>query len=139
MRCIRQTGVNVYFRPTNTLRSQSVHPKDKVSPLEQSGVVYKILCNDCPEKYMGETERVLITCCNQNQRPSLSSVGHHIQYQRHSINNVNVYILCRETDWFKRGVAKAIHIQRESPTLNHKRECHTPPSIYQELLSNCYQ
>ena len=45
----------------------------------------------------------------------------------------------REPDWFKRGVAEAIHIQRESPTLNRGRERHTLPSIYQELLPNCNQ
>ena len=127
------------FRPTNTLRSRLVHPKDKVSPLEQSGVVYKIVCNDCPEKYVGETERVLSARYKEHHRPSLSSVGHHVQYRRHSIDNDSVSVLCREPDWFKRGVAEAIHIQRELPTLNRGRERHTLPSIYQELLPNCNQ
>lgn len=39
----------------------------------------------------------------------------------------------REPDWFKRGVAEAIHVEEQNPTLNRGRECHTLPKIYWEI------
>ena len=125
-RCIRRTGVQVHFRPTNTIRSRLVHPKDKTDPLEKSGVMYHIKCNDCPDDYVGETERILNARFQEHYRPS-SSVGHHVDYRRHSIDEGSVSVLHQETDWFRRGVAEAIHIQREAPTLNRGRKRHTLP------------
>ena len=46
----------------------------------------------------------------------------------------SVSVLHKEADWYKRGMAEAIHIFRESPDLNRGRERHTLPKIYQELM-----
>ena len=133
-RNIRKTGVMVHLRPTNTIRSRLVHPKDKLDRLEQAGVVYKIKCNDCPETYVGETERRLQQRFNEHRRAS-SPVGRHVEDQGHSIDEESVSVLHKETDWFRRGVAEAVHIQRETPSLNQGRERHILPAIYRELLS----
>ena len=135
-RYIRRTGVQVHMRPTNTLRAKLVHPKDKTDRLDQAGVVYKIQCNDCPELYVGETERRLNTRFKEHHRSS-SPVGVHVEQRRHSIDEGSVSVLHRESDWFRRGVAEAVFIQREAPTLNQGRERHTLPTIYQELLGPC--
>ena len=137
-RCIRRTGVQVHFRPTNTLRSKLVHPIDNTDPLEKSGVVYKILCKDCPEKYVGETERKLNAMFKEHHRSS-SPVGHHMEYRRHSTDEESISVLTQEADCFRRGVTEAIHIQREAPTLNQGRERHTLPPIYQKLLPATHQ
>ena len=68
-----------------------------------------------------------------------SPVGHHMEYRRHSIDEDSISVLTQEADWFRRGVAEAIHIQREAPTLNQGRERHTLPPIYQELLLATHQ
>ena len=132
-RYIRKTGVQVHLRPTNTLRAKLVHPKDKVERLQQAGVVYKIKCNDCPELYVGETERRLNARYKEHHRSS-SPVGLHMEQRRHSMDDSSVSILHKEADWFRRGVAEAVQIQREAPTLNRGRERHILPTIYQELL-----
>ena len=132
-RYIRKTGVQVHLRPTNTLRAKLVHPKDSVDRLQQAGVVYKIKCNDCPELYVGETERRLNARYKEHHRSS-SPVGLHMEQRRHSIDDNSVSILHKEADWFRRGVAEAVQIQREAPTLNRGRERHILPTIYQELL-----
>ena len=64
---------------------------------------------------------------------------HHLEYWRHSIDEDSISVLTQEADWFRRGVAEAIHIQREVPTLNRGRERHTLPPIYQELLPATHQ
>ena len=132
-RCIRRTGVQVLFRPTNTIRLRLVHPKDKTDPLNKLDVVYKIQCNDCPDVYVGETERKLNAHFKEHHCSS-SPVVHHVDYRRHSIDEESVSVLQQVTDWFQRGVAEAIHIQWEAPTLNRGRERHTLLSIYQDLL-----
>ncbi|XP_076458496.1 uncharacterized protein LOC143292198 [Babylonia areolata] len=43
-RKIRKLGVSLHAKPTNTIRSQLVHPKDKTDKLDTSGVIYQIDC-----------------------------------------------------------------------------------------------
>ena len=129
-RYIRKAGVQVHLRPTNTIRAKLVHPKDKVDRLDQAGVVYKIKCNDCPDVYVGETERQLNTRYKEHHRSS-SPVGLHMEQRRHSMDEGSVSVLHREVDWFRRGVAEAVQIHREAPTLNRRRERHILPAIYQ--------
>ena len=43
-------------------------------------------------------------------------------------------IIHKESDWFKRGVAEAIEIERHSPILNRDKGRHILPKIYQEIL-----
>ena len=57
-----------------------------------------------------------------------------MDYNKHSISDDSVSILHKESDWFRRGVAEAIHIQEQAPVLNRGRERHTLPRIYQEIL-----
>ena len=133
-RNIRKTGVQVHLKPTNTIRSRLVHPKDKLGKLEQAGVVYKISCNDCTSTYVGETERRLRARVNEHHRDS-SPVGHHASFNNHHIDDNSVSVLHKESDWFKRGVAEAIHIAKEGPNLNRGRERHSLPPIYQTVLS----
>ena len=133
-RNIRKTGVQVHLRPTNTIRSRLVHPKDKLGTLEQAGVVYKIACNDCTSTYVGETERRLRARVSEHHRAS-SPVGHHTSFHNHNIDENSVTVLHKESDWFRRGVAEAIHIVKEGPILNRGRERHSLPPIYQTVLS----
>ena len=135
-RTIRKTGVAVHLRPFNTIREHLVHPKDKLAKEDQAGVVYKISCGSgsCEASYVGETERKLSKRVSEHHRES-SPVGHHERFNQHKFNQSDVSILHRESDWFRRGVAEAIHIEEEQPTLNRGRERHTLPAIYRELLS----
>ena len=54
-----------------------------------------------------------------------------MEERRHSFDSESVSVLHKETDWFKQGVAEAIHIFCD---LNRERERHTLPKIYMELL-----
>ena len=54
-------GVNVYFKPTHTLRQILVSPKDKTDKKDITGPIYGIYCqgqttkSKCKEFYIGET------------------------------------------------------------------------------------
>jgi len=43
-----------------------------------------------------------------------SPIGHHMDYNGHSISEDSVEILRKESDWYKRGVAEAIHIHQRN-------------------------
>ncbi len=50
--------------------------------------------------------------------------------------NIDVGMGCHETDWFRRGIAEAIYITTERPTLNRDRGRYSLPFIYSQLLSS---
>ena len=55
-RVFRKQGVGTCHKPVNTIRQQLVHPKGPTPMEKKCGVVYKILCRDCEEVYIGETQ-----------------------------------------------------------------------------------
>ena len=134
-RVLRKSGVMAHLKPYNTLRNHLVHPKDKVELEERAGVVYYIQCGDCSANYVGETESKLQKRIREHHRTT-SPVGHHINYNKHTISNKNVKVLHIETDWFRRGVAESIHIEKEQPILNRDRGRHTLPVIYREIVNS---
>ena len=73
-------GVPTYFKSSNTLRQQLVHPKDPVGKDKVVGPVYKISCEECDATYVGETERSLKARFGEHRRPSstTSEVSKHI-------------------------------------------------------------
>ena len=132
-RIIRKAGIQVHLRPHNTIRRHLVHPKDRVIKEEKAGVVYHIKCAQCDSHYIGETERKLKKRLHEHHRSS-SPVGQHTQETQHTFSDKQVSVLHEESDWFRRGVAEAIHISREQPDLNRDRGRHTLPAIYRELF-----
>ena len=110
-----------------------MHPKDKIAKLDKVGVVYQITCEDCNAQYVGETERVVKKRATEHQRKT-SPVGHHMLYHKHHFSTDNISILHQETNWFRRGVAEAIHIMKTDPKLNRDRGRHNLPNIYREVI-----
>ena len=100
-RKIRKLGVKVHAKPTNTIRSQLVHPKDKPGKLQASGVIYQIDCKDCEENYIGETERNLHKRVKEHKRES-SPMGEHLSHQ-HQFEEDNVQVIDKEERWFQGG------------------------------------
>ncbi len=65
------------IKPYQTLRNILVHPKDKIETENKTGVVYKVVCKNCPRVYIGETGRKLGTRTKEhrtevNELPSMS-------------------------------------------------------------------
>ena len=60
-RLCKSKGIHIYFKGTNTLRTQLVNPKDKDPKLQKSGTIYHYKCPhlNCPEAYIGKSGRAL--------------------------------------------------------------------------------
>ena len=134
-RTIRKAGFTVHLKPFNTIRRHLVHPKDKVISEDKLGLVYHIKCSDCPASYVGETGRQLKERVTEHRKKS-SPIGEHLCQATHSFSTADVSILHQEPDWFRRGVAEAIYINREAPSLNRDSGRHNLPAIYREILTS---
>ncbi len=124
-----------HIRPYNTIRASLVRPKERLSMEEQAGLVYSIKCAECPVSYVGETERPLAKRLKEHRRPE-SPVCEHMTEESHRFNREDVAARCHEGDWFRHGVAEAICIATDRPSLNRDRGRHTLPAIYSQLLSS---
>ena len=88
-----------------------------------------------------ETERPLVKLLKDHRTP-VSPVSEHMTAESHRLNLEHVEDVAvrshetMETDWFRRGVAKAICIATDRPTLNQDRGRHTLPTIYSQLVSS---
>lgn len=132
-RRVRKLGVSVHPRPINTIRGKLVRPKDKTNKLDNSGVIYKIDCEDCPETYIGETKRNLRKRVNEHKREN-SPVGAHMLENHHHFENAAVDVLDKEPGWFQRGIKEAIYIAAHNPSMNQDRGRHFLPSVYSSLV-----
>ena len=134
------------FKPTQTLKQLLVSPKDKTEKKDVVGPVYLIPCQgqttrgQCPESYIGETERLLNTRFNEHKRRSntssevsqhlyIDSPGHHVDFDK-------VKVLDRDTRWFERGVKEAIYIRAAQPSLNKDGGRHRLPRVYDPILTS---
>ena len=55
-RVFHRHGINVYHKPTNTMRNLLVRPKDPTPVDKRCGVIiYHIECPECEQIYIGET------------------------------------------------------------------------------------
>jgi hypothetical protein len=132
-------GIQVHFKPTNTIRQFLVNPKDPKPKEEMAGAVYFIPCKDCPATYIGETERPFKKRLQEHKRPSSKNnpiVEHNKEYG-HSIMESNIKILERETGWFlKRGVKEAIYIRANQCTLNRDQGRHLLSAVYDNAIKS---
>ncbi len=56
-RIFKKYNISTAMRPTNTLKSILVYPKDKKDISQTSEVVYDIPCKGCDKSYIGEMGR----------------------------------------------------------------------------------
>ena len=62
-------NVKVAQKPFLTLNHIFAKPKDPVPKEQKSDAIYSILCNDCNQEYIGQTECQFGTRLKQNQKP----------------------------------------------------------------------
>ena len=73
-RVLNDVGVKVAINPFVTIGKSLPFPKDPLDVNEITGIIYKVLCHDCPFVYIGQTKRDLKSRLSEHKRA--------IKYQR---------------------------------------------------------
>ena len=134
-RVYRSHGIHMYHKPSNTIRSMLVHPKDKTPKERQCGTIYHITCDvDPTHTYIGETKRPFGTRFKEHTKlDKPTRVGDHCNATGHSVSMENTKILEREQDWLRRKVKESIHIRQKQPSMN-RDQGYQLPAIYGQIL-----
>lgn len=127
-RCFQKRQINLYHKAGQTLRQVLVHPKDKMKPSEQCGVVYQADCQVCGDSYIGETERSLGERVDEHEksiakRDYKSALSQHQEETGHQVLKGeplmdNIKILEKEIREPHRKVLEAINIRLKEAALN---------------------
>nr|VZI19092.1 unnamed protein product [Spirometra erinaceieuropaei] len=99
-RIASELGVGIAHHPAATMRSRIMKMKDRLDAGEQSGVVYRIPCQNCPCHYTGQTGRRLSSRILEHKRAvrrgdPLSQVATHTLEEGHEFDFANTRILAR--------------------------------------------
>ena len=112
--------------------------KDKSDKWDQTGVVCKFSCNNCPVSYIGETKRFLKTRINEHRtkNKNIESVVHvHENTFNHEFIWDDTKILDIEHDYKRRLISEMIHIKCNRHSINRKEDIHTLNRAYFPLFS----
>nr|VZI26065.1 unnamed protein product [Spirometra erinaceieuropaei] len=90
-RIAAELGVGIAHRPKATMRNRVMEIKDRLKPEEQSGIVYRIACQNCPCNYTGQTRLMLTSRIHEHKLAvrrgdALSQVAAHIYEMGHEFN-----------------------------------------------------
>ncbi|BHF58660.1 hypothetical protein SprV_0100161400 [Sparganum proliferum] len=90
-RIAAELGVGIAHRPKATMRNRVMKIKDRLKPEEQSGVVHRIPCLNCPCKYTGQTGRMVDSGIHEHKLAvrrgdALSLVAAHTYEMGHEFN-----------------------------------------------------
>nr|VZI28983.1 unnamed protein product [Spirometra erinaceieuropaei] len=105
-RIVTELGVGVAHRPKATMRNMVMKIKDRLKPEEQSGVVYRIPCQNCHCNYTGQMERMLGSRIHEHKLvvrrgDALSQVAAHTYEMGHELNFADTKIVAHAGN--KRG------------------------------------
>ena len=134
-RTIRKAGVQVHAKPTNTIWSMLVSPKDKPKKCDCSCVIYGLTCSDCPSQYVGETERPLKHRITEHKKDS-SPFGAHLKAEDHKFPD-DVQILDTDSRYLQRGIKEAYYIASLEPDLNQDKGRYSLSPIYNSIIKSC--
>ena len=133
-RVFKRYGATAYHKPTNTIRSMIVRPKDSTETSRKTGVIYNIKCKDCDHEYVGETGRTVATRVHEHRTKEESAVLEHMSATGHRIDWNGVQVIDTEPNEDRRKTKEAIHIRQRKPGMNRDTGANLP-AIYSSLLS----
>jgi hypothetical protein len=114
--------------------------KETVSTSDQSNIVYKINCSQCPKSYIGETGRHLKTRIKEHERATVVKDANYATYTHtadtgHTMDFNNVQILDRAKNYNHRLHLEAAHIASNKEGLNCNIGKREPRSAWKTVLT----
>jgi hypothetical protein len=134
--------LKIAFSTPNSLKKTVFsNTKQKIEPLERSGVVYKIDCLGCDASYIGETSKKLKTRVhqhkndikNKNKPGNKTALVNHTLEENHTFNFDEAKIIDYETNARKRLILETGHIIMND-TVNLKTDSRHLGPIYHNII-----
>ena len=125
----------MYFKGGNTIKDLLVHPKDKYTILQKSGVIYRYKCGrvDCEEEYIGESSKTFAERFREYMMAP-SPIHDHYNTTGDDLSLENFNIVGREEQSITRAIKEAILIRVNDPPLNRNIGKYQLPYIWDEAL-----
>ena len=122
-RLLKPFSVKLAHKPSNTIKSQICHMKDRREKLDKSNVIYHIKCKDCNASYIGETGKELNKRITEHQnavarRDPLSHIFRHIQDTGHTFDWGDPTVLGQESNTNRRKVLESFFTQKNPHAIN---------------------
>jgi hypothetical protein len=102
-RQLRKHNINIAHKPTATIRNLLVKPKDKLSTMDKTKVIYKIPCHSCEKAYCGQTGKKLASRLHEHslavkRHDTKSQVAMHSLETGHRFDFANTKIVGTATN-----------------------------------------
>ena len=139
-RLFKDTTVEVCFKGKDTLRSQLMHPKDKISMALKQNVIYHWTCpsQGCKSEYIGETSRTMGERVREHKSDSTnnkSAIYFHCKQLGHPLPKIEDFkIIDTDPGQISREAREAIHIRMKDPPLNRNIGKMFVPNSFNKLL-----
>lgn len=133
--------IRISFGSHNTMYQKLFSKtKDKIPPLLNSGVVYKIPCSSCPLVYVGETSQLLKKRISQHKNDvkegnGVTALAQHTFDTTHVFDFNRADIVARENNNKKRQIFEVINIIRNN-TVNFKTDTNGFSCVYKTILNH---
>ena len=108
----------MFFKGSNTINDLLVHPKDRDTILQKSGVIYRFKCGkvDCDEEYIGESGRTFAERFREYMKAP-SPINDHHNITGHEVSLDNFSIVGSKDQGIARTIKEAILIRVNDPSL----------------------
>ena len=125
----------MYFKGGSTIKDLLVHPNDKDTILQKSGVIHRYRCGrvDCNEEYIGESGRTFGKRFREHMRAP-SPILDHENITGDEVSLENFSMVGREDQNIARTIKEAILIRVNDPSLNRNIGKFQLPHIWDEVL-----
>lgn len=137
-------NVKLAMRPQNKINNMFSKLKHPLKKEENSGLVYKIDCDNCPVTYIGETIQKLGERVKQHEydckKPTeqinrMSALAKHATFNNHTFKTNDPVILKRERNKFKLQIHEVNQIIRfENTACNDKSDKKDYTTAYHNLI-----
>ena len=154
-KAMKTHGIATAMKPHCKIRNIVVHPKDKLSKENQTGLIYQVPCTNCKQVYIGETARSLgkrisehKEDVNKNRKKQYtraarkeslteynkSAITDHANQYNHEPDWEHTKIVARESNTKARKIKEAITIMKTGNNMNRDGGNFTIPPVYHSII-----
>jgi len=137
---LKKCNLIVGYRSLKRLDGIIKTQKDKDNLHNNTGIIYKINCNNCDATYIGQTKRQLATRVKEHKNnirldsSRHSVVSDHISKTSHTFNWEKARILDHERNYHKRLISEMLHIKEHKNSINLKKDTENLDGAYSDIL-----